>query len=232
MKSPHCAQPGLSNEPCETPRPGHRDWRPTGRRQQCHHRRSGRDSRPHNADSRRATHRQNGRHGGDAPWRTGSERQRFRRLLFVQRQRRDDRTPVVGGDGLAEFSGGNHQHPSGGCRARRSGGVRIESRGRLVPARGGRDLRRVPQRHQRLPRHEGACLSGPGLGDRWASDRGQCRRRHRNDVPRFQGRHRHVLASRRDRRRQFHSRRPGSGQPRTPTTSTSRRRASWPRDRP
>ncbi len=41
----------------------------------------------------------------------------------------DGEAPVVGGDGLAEFPGGNHQHPSGGCRARRSGGARIESRG-------------------------------------------------------------------------------------------------------
>ena len=68
--------------------------------------------------------------------------------------------------------------------------------GHLVgAARRGRDLRRLPERHQRLPREGGARVPRPSTkraAGRW---RRQRRRRHRHGVLRVQGRHRHGVAA-------------------------------------
>ena len=70
-----------------------------------------------------------------------------------------------------------------------------------LAAAGGRgDLRRLAQRRPQLPGHRRAR----DRRARWrcvrAAGGGQCRRRHRHDLPRVQGRHRHGIACRAGRR--------------------------------
>ena len=67
-------------------------------------------------------------------------------------------------------------------------------RRRLWPAGRGRDLRRLAERHQRLPRPRAARLRGPGRGRRRAARGGQRRRRHRHDLLSVQGRVGHGIA--------------------------------------
>ena len=70
----------------------------------------------------------------------------------------------------------------------------------LGPAGRGRDLGRPAERHQRLPREARARDRGARRRPRRAGRRGQRGRRHRDDLPRLQGRHRHGLARARRRR--------------------------------
>ena len=78
----------------------------------------------------------------------------------------------------------------------------------LLPARGRRDVRRLPQRHQRAPRPSRARAPCVRRRARRPGGGGKRRRRHRDDLVRVQGRDRHGLAPRRDRRRHLHPRHP------------------------
>ena len=76
------------------------------------------------------------------------------------------------------------------ARARQAG---IESRRRMVAARGGRDLGRISERHQRIPRQGGRRFAAIEAAAIRTCARGQRRRRHRHGLLRIQGRHRHEL---------------------------------------
>ena len=101
----------------------------------------------------------------------------------------------------------------------------------LVAARRRRDLRRTAQRHQRTPRARRTCPRGAGVRVRRPGRRGQRRRRNGHDLPRVQGRHRHLLARHRHRDRAVHRRSSGAGQPRTPRAASGERRARRRADR-
>ena len=77
--------------------------------------------------------------------------------------------------------------------------------------------------------HAFAALDGGGRG---ADGRGQCRRRHRHDLPRVQGRHRHGVARRADGGRELYGRRAGAGELWRARTAARRWRAGRARDRP
>ena len=65
---------------------------------------------------------------------------------------------------------------------------------RLAAPGRGRDLGRLPQRHQRPPRQRGHRRRGAGKRDNAAARRGLGRRRHRHELLPVQGRQRHRLA--------------------------------------
>ena len=70
----------------------------------------------------------------------------------------------------------------------------------VVAAGRRRDLGRLPERHQRLPRQAGARLRGAGRGRSGRVRRGERRRRDGHDLLRVQGRDRHVFAAARSSR--------------------------------
>ena len=143
----------------------------------------------------------------------------FARLPPPERQRRDDRRCDwirEAGHARPRRSAITNTHSVGVVRdalVERLVGRRAGRRAGLVAAGGGRDLRRLPQRHQRLPRAApSTCAQALGRGDGGTGRRGQRRRRHRHDLPRLQGRHRHLVAGRRRRGGRLHGRRAGAGQ--------------------
>ena len=99
-------------------------------------------------------------------------------------------------------------------------------------AGGGRDLGRRAQRHQRLPREAGARDRGSRRRARRAGRGRQRGRRHRDGLPRLQGRHRHRVAKAARRGRRLHGGRAGPVQlrpaPRPPRGAACR----WARRSP
>ena len=180
--------------------PGPGDPRP----EQRHHRRRGRDRRPHDPHRGRRTAR---RRPGPGPHRRHrrlpartrlAPRAGLRRLPPPQRQRRADRARVGPRVGHADLADRHHQHAQ---RRHRPGRARGRVRGRqsvkrrdLVAAGRRRDVRRRAQRHQRLPRPRRAPPRRARGGDRRAGRGGRRRRRDRDDLPRVQGRHRDGVA--------------------------------------
>ena len=152
-----------------------------------------------------------------------------RGLVLAQRQRRDDRhgldrggpapspcrSCITNTHAVGPVHAGDHrvvvaQHP--------------DLADALAAAGGRRDLGRLPQRHQRRPRRPradavaalDAARGGPGRG-------GLGRRRHRHELLRLQGRHRHRVAAGRRRRHDVHRRRARAGQLRRAARADGRR---------
>ena len=99
---------------------------------------------------------------GDLPAGPGRPVARVRRLVQPQRQRRDDRHGVDRRLRAALLPHRHHQHQQrrdGARRAHRVGRRPVARRPPLLPARGGGDVGRRPERHLRLPREEGARRS-------------------------------------------------------------------------
>ena len=88
------------------------------------------------------------------------------RLVLAERQRRDDRHHLGRGVGLPRRPGDDHQHAQRRRGARRGDRVADQERPArrlgllVVAAGGGRDLRRLAERHQRLPREGAPRLRG------------------------------------------------------------------------
>ena len=99
-------------------------------------------------------------------------------------------------------------------------------RARLEPPGRRRDLGRLPERHQRLPRQGGARPGRARAGGRGTCGGGRRRRRHRHGLPRLQGRDRHLVTCCPGR---LDGRRPRAGQPR-PAAAPSRERRSRRRE--
>ena len=131
---------------------------PARRATQCHHGRRRRDRRPHDPHPwRRAAACRRGtgpdRRHGRLPARHGLARAGLRRLSPAQRQRRADRARVGPESGmLASPVAITNTHSVGVVRDALVDGVGHASRMPLVAPGGRRDVRRAPQRHQRLPR--------------------------------------------------------------------------------
>ena len=141
-------------------------------------------------------HRAHRRHR-DLAARGGVDRCRVRRHPLVQRQWRDDRLGVdcrAGDAGLADLY---HQHAFGRRRARCGLASRCARRCRCPgccrswpkPMTAGSAMRRASRSPRSMRSPHSMARSG-------ADRRGQCRRRHRHDLPRVQGRHRHRIARR------------------------------------
>ena len=180
-----------------------RSVRRHARAEQCHHRRGQRDGGPHHAHFGQrgagggegpGAHR---RHGGAAAG-EGREAPGVRRLVLAQRQRRDDGHHLGPGIRVPGRSGHHHQYEQRGRGAGRGRRVAAQgqSRGGLVAAGGGRDVRRHAQRHQWLSREAGRCVECHRDGERRAGGGRERRWRHGDDLQRLQGRDRHVVARR------------------------------------
>ena len=138
------------------------------RAEQRHHRRRRRAGRPRDDRARRGRvegRRRSGAHrrhrGAAAPGHLVHGR--LRRHLHAERRRRDDRDPLDPRPRDAGAPDPHHQHRQRRRRARRRHRLhdRAPSEARLgLPAGGGRDLGRHPQRHPRPPRAEGPRLRG------------------------------------------------------------------------
>ena len=144
------------------------------------HRRRRRRGRPHDAHLRQRQAR--GRAGSRshrrdrrASARQGEPRSGVRGVVHAQRQRRDDRHDVGPGERLPRGPDRHHEHAQRRRRARRDhqvGGLAKERAAAVVAARRRRDVRRKPERHQRLSR-EGRARAGARSTPRPAD----CRRR-------------------------------------------------------
>ena len=178
---------GLAHRAVRRPRPRHRH-RPAGARaRERDHRRRRRPGRPHDADrGRRRPHRRHGR-----PAAAGAA---LRRLPPDQRQRRADGARVDPRLGAADDAGRAHQHALRRRRPRRARSPRRR------PARTAGACRSSARRGtassttstaSTSARARRAALEAATDGARRG---GLGRRRHRHDLPRLQGRHRHVLA--------------------------------------
>ena len=173
---------------------------------QRHHRCAGRARRPRHRHPRRAArgaHRRDRRsgRGGDDIW----ERRRVRRLPLVQRQRRDDRHDLARGAGPARPRRSASPTPTavGVVRDALVRLRRASTRRRMawhLPVRP-RPMTAGCSDTERFPVTQAHAFAALDAAASAAGGRGQCRRRHRHDLPRLQGRHRHRLARRDDGRR-------------------------------
>ncbi len=129
------------------------------------HGRPGRQRGPYDADprrwaaGRRTGTRQDGRHGRRPARGRRVDRTRVRGLSPPQRERGAHGPRVGARVRVPRWCRGHHEHALRRRGARRTRGPRGPSprseRGVLVPPGRGRDVRRRPQRHQRLPRDGG-----------------------------------------------------------------------------
>ena len=160
-----------------------------------------------------------------------------RRLPHAQRQRRADRARVGARVRPADDADRAHQHAQRRRRARRAGrplggasaARTTGSTGRCRwSARRGTGMLNDINGHHVRPEHVDEALA---QGERRRGRGGRGRRRHRDDLPRLQGRDRHRLA--RDRRgaRRLHGRRARAGQPRLARAADGGGRPGRPRDR-
>ena len=131
----------------------------------------------------------------------------LRRLVLAQRQRRDDRHDLGRGVRLPRRPGRDHQHAQrrASC-ATRSSHWRVAARAGGAAGTGGR-CRSSPRPTTAASTTSTASTSSRSTSSRRSTARagragrgGQRRRRHRHDLLRLQGRHRHRLAQA-DRRR-------------------------------
>ena len=88
--------------------------------------------------------------------------------------------------------------------------------GPLAPAGRGRDLGRLPERHQRRARDDADRGARTRRRPQRAARRGLGRRRHRDELLRLQGRHRHRVAAGAGRVPRLHRRHADAGQLRQP----------------
>ena len=123
-----------------------------------------------------------------------------RGLVLPERQRGDDRHRLDRRVRHVRRAGGDHQHPRGRHRAHGVVAWRRQhhpaGRG-LAAAGGGRDLGRLPQRHQRRRTSPSSLPGRAGVrGPRRPGRGGLGRRRHRDELLRVQGRLGHRLPAR------------------------------------
>ena len=165
-------------------------------------RRDGRAGHAHRGPRRRpqGAHRRH-RHPAARP--AVAEQSRLRWVVRAERQWRNDGHDLPGRNGPDRRADHAHQHAQRRRRARRGdrlAGTRWSGRRvRLLVVVAGRrgDLGRRAERHQRLSRARRARRSRAGRRAGRPGGRGQCRRRHRHDLPRVQVRHRHRVEARR-----------------------------------
>ena len=170
------------------------------------------------------------RRDGDPPSRARRARRPVRgRVPLAERQRRDDRRLVDRGVGDGRRPDRDHEHPRRRDRAR--GGRRLDREappGRrrcLAAAGGGRDVGRLPERHQRRPRHGRGGGAGARVREHRPGRGGLGRRWHRDELLRVQGRLGDGIADARLRRRAARRRRVRADELRRASRAHDRRRA-------